>query len=120
MWPTMLGITSERFPKGGALALGLMGCFGNIAIYFMLPKIGSIFDAAMIEAATKAGTTFDAIKSLPETDPTMSKVLSTASEVSFHSVALVPAVLLFVFGIWWAYDKSRGGYKAETLVQLSE
>jgi len=27
-WPTMLGVTSERVPKGGALALGLMGGIG--------------------------------------------------------------------------------------------
>ncbi len=25
LWPTMLATTSERFPEGGALALGLMG-----------------------------------------------------------------------------------------------
>lgn len=29
-WPTMLGVISERFPKGGALALGLAGGVGMI------------------------------------------------------------------------------------------
>ena len=29
-WPTMLGVISERFPKGGALALGLSGGVGMI------------------------------------------------------------------------------------------
>src|SRR5436305_7418092 len=43
MWPTMLGITSERFPRGGAVALGLMGCVGNLAIYKMLPYLGGVF-----------------------------------------------------------------------------
>jgi hypothetical protein len=30
-WPTLLGVVSERFPKGGALALGLSGGIGMIS-----------------------------------------------------------------------------------------
>src|SRR5499427_4681918 len=30
-WPTMLGVISERFPKGGALALGFSGGVGMLA-----------------------------------------------------------------------------------------
>ncbi|MDY3561815.1 MFS transporter [Gemmata sp. JC673] len=30
-WPTMLGVISERFPKGGALALGISGGLGMIS-----------------------------------------------------------------------------------------
>lgn len=30
-WPTMLGVISERFPKGGALALGISGGIGMIS-----------------------------------------------------------------------------------------
>jgi len=44
-WPTMLGVTAERFPKGGALLLGLMGCFGNLAISQVLPQMGAIYDS---------------------------------------------------------------------------
>src|SRR5205823_1907849 len=29
-WPTLLGVISERFPKGGALALGLSGGVGTL------------------------------------------------------------------------------------------
>lgn len=43
-WPTMLAITSERFPKGGALLLSVMGAIGNIAVYFALPLMGRIYD----------------------------------------------------------------------------
>ena len=43
-WPTMLGITSEQFPKGGALLLGLMGAIGNIAVDRALPLMGRIYD----------------------------------------------------------------------------
>src|SRR6266849_412492 len=44
-WPTMLGVTAERFPKGGALLLGLMGSFGNLAIWQALPIMGGIYDS---------------------------------------------------------------------------
>src|SRR5262249_39967711 len=30
-WPTMLGVVSERFPRGGALALGLCGGTGMLS-----------------------------------------------------------------------------------------
>jgi MFS family permease len=44
-WPTMLGVTAERFPKGGALVLGLMGCVGNLAISQVTPQMGAVYDS---------------------------------------------------------------------------
>lgn len=44
-WPTMLGVTSERFPRGGALLLAIMGGSGNLAIAFILPMMGGWYDA---------------------------------------------------------------------------
>ena len=43
-WPTMLGVTSEQFPRGGALLLGLMGAVGNMAVNRALPLMGRIYD----------------------------------------------------------------------------
>ena len=31
-WPTMLGVVSERFPKGGALTLGVVGGIGMLSV----------------------------------------------------------------------------------------
>nr|WP_199915622.1 MFS transporter [Saccharobesus litoralis] len=45
-WPTMLGITAERFPKSGALGINLMGGAGMLSIYFMLPIMGKSLDTA--------------------------------------------------------------------------
>jgi MFS family permease len=40
-WPTMLGVISERFPKGGALALGISGGVGMISAGLLgAPGIG--------------------------------------------------------------------------------
>jgi MFS family permease len=44
MWPTMLGITSERFPQGGALTMGLMGCAGQAMLGLIIFKMGGVFD----------------------------------------------------------------------------
>lgn len=43
-WPTMLAITSEQFPKGGALLLSLMGAIGNVAVDLALAVMGRIYD----------------------------------------------------------------------------
>ncbi len=34
-WPTMLGVVSERFPKGGALTLGMVGGVGMLSAGFL-------------------------------------------------------------------------------------
>ncbi len=43
-WPMMLGVTSERFPKGGPLALAVMGGTGNLAVAFILPIMGGWYE----------------------------------------------------------------------------
>jgi MFS family permease len=45
MWPTMLGITSERFPQGGAVAMGLMGFVGQFMLGIVIFKMGGVYDA---------------------------------------------------------------------------
>jgi MFS family permease len=50
-WPTMLSVTSERFPRGGAFLLALMGGAGNLAIAFVLPVIGGWYDTDGAAAA---------------------------------------------------------------------
>lgn len=45
-WPTMLGITSERFPRGGALALAVIGGTGSISTALAGPIMGAINDAS--------------------------------------------------------------------------
>ena len=110
MWPTMLATASERFPRGGALLMGLMGTAGTLSIQFVLPIMGSIFDHKKIELAGGAAA-FDALPPGPELD----RVLGIAAQTSFRDVALLPAILLFVFAGVWFYDRSRGGFRAQRL-----
>jgi fucose permease len=110
MWPTMLASASERFPRGGSLLIGLMGTAGNLAIFFVLPIIGGIYDRAKVTAAGGEAA-FRALQEGPE----MERVLALASQESFRFVAILPAILLLVFGAIWFYDRSRGGYRPEKL-----
>src|SRR3989441_2670446 len=109
MWPTMLASAAERFPRGGALLIGLMGTAGTLSIYFVLPQMGKIFDSKAIEAAGGEA----AFKAL--TGEALENVKAIASQASFQRVAILPAFLLIVFGLIWMRDKSKGGYKPTKL-----
>ena len=113
MWPTMLGAASERFPRGGALLMGLMGTGGTLSIYFVLPQMGRIFDRAKIRAAGGE----EAFKEL--SGDKLNDALVYASQHSFRIVAILPAILLVVFGAIWLYDKARGGYRPEKIVPVA-
>lgn len=97
MWPTMLAASSERFPRGGALLMGLMGTAGTLSIYFVLPQIGHIYDYYL--------RTTDGMN---------------ASRMSFRWVAILPALLLLVFGAIFLYDRSRGGYRPVKITATEE
>jgi MFS family permease len=106
MWPTMLATASERFPRGGALLMGLMGTAGTLSIRFVLPLMGSIYDTKKLEVAGGAEA-FKALQPGPELD----RVLGLAAQTSFRDVAILPAILLIVFGAICMYDRSKGGFK---------
>jgi MFS family permease len=159
-WPTMLGVTAERFAKGGALLLGLMGCFGNLAISQALPQMGAIYDSfsvaalpdnlrdakvqgmplvkaedtrswlprAVTERIFPAGmqklnpealTALKADKSfelLSEADRNkIAAAEASGAAWAFRWVAVLPCVLVVIFGLIAISDKLRGGYKAEEL-----
>lgn len=110
MWPTMLATASERFPRGGALLMGLMGTAGTLSIQFVLPTMGAIFDHKKVEAAG-GDAAFKALQPGPELD----RVLGIAAQTSFRDVAILPAFLLIVFAAIWFYDRSKGGFRAQKL-----
>jgi hypothetical protein len=103
MWPTMLAASARRFPRGGPWSIGIVGFAGAMAIYFVLPEIGKIYDRAKLD---KAGgeSAFAALQPGPE----LNHVLAYAAEQSFQVIALVPVALFFIFGaVWLAERRSR-------------
>ena len=105
MWPTMLASVAERYPRGGAWALGVVGSAGALSIYFVLPQLGAMFDRAKIEYAGGP----EAFAQL--TDEARLAVEDAAASLSFQRLALVPLVLLVVFGFIWL--RERGKSKAQ-------
>ncbi len=89
MWPTMLGITSERFPQGGAFTMGLMGFAGQFALGLVIFYMGKVRDGLGGDAA------------------------------SFRTTAMLAIVPFIIFGLWWMKDKAKGGYQAVKLEQSS-
>jgi len=44
LWPTMVGVTAELFPRGGPLVLSLMGGAGMLSVGLVLPIMGARMD----------------------------------------------------------------------------
>ncbi len=83
-WPTMLGMTSEQFPRGGALLINIIGGTGMLAVAVALPWLGALIGDGDPNAALKW-------------------------------VAILPLILIFIFGGLYAYFHSKGGYQVVRL-----
>ncbi len=103
MWPTMLAAASRRFPRSGPWGIGLIGFAGAMAIYFVLPQLGKIYDDAKL---AKAGGK-DAFDALTAGSPEMQGVLAHAAETSFQTIAIIPVALFFVFGLVWFFERGK-------------
>jgi hypothetical protein len=121
----MLGVTAERFPKGGAFALGLMGCVGNLAIALILPVMGNIYDRATLntlpddvrgQVVVNGQYDPDRLEALRTENPA---VVNTAeiegARQAFRKVSALPILLVVIFGTIAVMDRRRGGYKPEEL-----
>jgi predicted MFS family arabinose efflux permease len=60
LWPTMLGLTAERFPQGGGFLLALMGGVGMLSNSFAVPIIGRVYDQSGPAAALRTVTALPA------------------------------------------------------------
>lgn len=140
-WPTMLGVTAERFAKGGALALALMGSVGNLSISRVLPAMGGIVDVYAVRTVEQnypdlapellktndqgepIAVDVEYVASLPDDAP--ARQAARAAErvgfsMAFRWVSILPGILVVVFGAIVLWDKSRGGYRPEILLSRKE
>lgn len=101
LWPTMLATVSERYPRGGELFIGLMGFAGAMSIQFVLPMLGRVYDSEKVRLAGGEGA-FAALEG-----PALDAVLQSAAQTSFQTNALLPAMLIFVFGAIWFWDRRQ-------------
>jgi MFS family permease len=132
-WPTMLGVTAERFPRGGAFLLGLMGCIGNLAVGTAQPMMGRVNDQITFaaipsdvqqrilvvkpgEEAAEKVIDEAKVKGLPEDQlKVVQDGQREGAKWSFRYVSALPVLLVFIFGAIALADRARGGYKPEVL-----
>ncbi len=103
MWPTMLAAAARRFPRSGPWGIGLIGFAGALAIRFVLPQLGAIYDNAKL---AKAGSK-EALDALQSGTPELHNVLAFAAETSFKTIAIIPVILFFIFGVVWFFERGR-------------
>jgi MFS family permease len=101
MYPTMVASVSERYPRGGAFVMGIMGFSAGLANQVFLPIMGGIFDRARMAAAGS----LEQLEQLQGAE--LAAVLRIASAESFQAVVIIPLLLLPVFGLIWWHDRRR-------------
>jgi MFS family permease len=111
-WPTMLGVTAERFPKGGALALALMGSVGNLSISQVLPTMGRIVDHYGVEQLDNSD---DAIRSYLTEAPVGSTTDGEATDASVERAVELDPVLDRLSSLDISTDDLRAAYQDPAL-----
>jgi len=135
LWSTTLGLTSEQFPKGGALTLNGVSAVGVLFLGVLgSPYIGYKQDLDMEKRLTSAEhvTLYaevkgepkpgifgsaptldqDKIKALPAEKHTQLDTVQAASKRSvFITIAILPGFMLLCYVGMFAWFKARGGYK---------
>ena len=137
-WPTMLGITAEQSPKGGALTLNAMGGIGMIAVGVIgFPFIGALQEKtasatlaheapALAQSVLMQKTYllggYDAIN--PEKTQALTDIASVKAVASANlagqfdalaRMAALPAFVLVCYLGLFFYFRSRGGYRPVVL-----
>jgi MFS family permease len=121
-WPTMLGVVSERFPRTGALGMSIMGGIGMLSTAIWLPIVGHYYDTG-IANALPPGQTADALKAAAagsEGAKAWAAAQSAGGRAGLGILVYLPVILFCIFIALYLYDRSRGGYKKEVLVQQQD
>ena len=122
-WPTMLGIVSERFPRTGALGMSIMGGVGMMSTSIFLPIVGGAVDkgqAAALNLVNPTAAQLAPYQNAAAGTPMAAewaKAQAAGGSAGLSVLIILPVILFFIFLMIYAYDRSRGGYKKEILVQ---
>ena len=147
-WGTMLGVVSEQFPKGGALALNFTGAVGQVGVGVIgAVFLGTIQDQQLDQNLarfdqvnqTEYHTTyvteqktsiFGEYRSLdgnklesasPATLETISNVQNEAKKDALRTVSYLPVIMMLFYIAFILYFKIvKGGYKPIVLKEVSE
>ncbi len=134
-WPTMLGVVSEQFPKGGALTLNGVSGVGMLAVGLLgTTLLGTVQDKSIDrelatinpqlreqiiypEARTSLYGSYHAIDQsklagLDEAQKAdLAKAQELAKQTALRTVAIFPAVMFVAYMGLILYFRTQGGYK---------
>jgi MFS family permease len=133
-WPTILGLTSEQCPRGGALTLNAMGGIGMLAVGILgAPFLGYLQESSATKALAAANPALyqtvtmennyllgkyqaiDPVKSAAVTDAASTTTIASAETAGQFSalgkMALFPLFGLVCYLGLMFHFKSKGGYK---------
>lgn len=133
LWPTMLGVVAEQFPRGGALTLNTIAGVGMLAVGIVgAPFLGYIQDTSVAEKLQVEDAPLFEKHSAPKTtvfgeivalDPDSLKegtdeeraaiepLRRQATKGALMTVAIFPTIMLICYIILIIYFRSKGGYK---------
>jgi MFS family permease len=134
LWSTTLGVVSEQFPRGGALALNGVSAVGVLGMGVIGAPLMGIWQDVDIDKALRdekpaihaqvkghdalnilgSFPTLDgkAVEALPEADKkAVTEVQDRYKKLTFARTAMLPALMLVCYLGMFLYFKSRGGYK---------
>ena len=137
-WPTMLGVVSERFPKGGAVTLNTIAGVGMLSV----GVVGTVFlgniqdkatDRSLLEQRPELHASVvgdenvsvfgtyrpldqEKVKQQSAEDQTfITGLIRDAKKGALSTVAIFPCIMFVGYMILILYFKSKGGYRAEVL-----
>lgn len=137
-WPTMLGVGAEQFPKGGALALNIIGGVGMLGVGIVgTVFLGNVQDRSIVNTlkdldaknnstlssnyATVEKTSIfgkymaldgEKVAAAPEADKTtLTNATGEAKKSALRTVAILPVIMLLCYLGLILYFRSKGGYK---------
>ncbi len=142
LWPLMLGVVSEQFPKGGALTLnviaglgmisagvigaGVLGFLqdkradGGIAKYDMEHNT-TLYNTYLTEEKTSLfgeyqALDFEKFENAPQEDKdTIHGIQEESKKVALRDIVVFPIIMLISYLLLVLYFKRKGGYKAKVL-----
>jgi MFS transporter len=122
-WPTMLGFVAERFPRSGALGLSTIGGVGMLAVSFVQPWMGKVYDTRIDEtippevlaAAVPAGDALAEVSKI--TDAAERERALEAIRLKAARDALIHAPEGTDAGETWRQVQAQGG--AEALLRVA-
>ncbi|WP_379023452.1 MFS transporter [Parapedobacter deserti] len=147
LWPLMLGVVSEQFPKGGALTLnviaglgmisagvigaGVLGFLqdkradGNIAQYDATHNT-SLYDTYLTEERTSLFGEYRALDfgkfsaAPPEDKETIVAIQEESKKVALRDIVVFPVIMLVSYLLLMLYFRRKGGYKVKLLNTQSD